>query len=68
MIIVDKMPFSIIEMMKFKKLFRVIEPRFKLHSHYIVMEDCIKLYIRNKKTMRTKFFTTSQMVYLTTNT
>jgi hypothetical protein len=32
MIIVDETPFSIVEMMGFKKLFRDIEPQFKVLS------------------------------------
>jgi hypothetical protein len=68
MIIVDEMHFLTVERMGFKKLFRVIEPRFKLPSHYIVMKDCVKLYLKNKNTMKTKFFMTGQRVCLTTDT
>jgi hypothetical protein len=68
MIIVDEMSFSTVDRMWFKKLLKVLEPRFKLHSRYTLMKDCAKLYIRTKDTMKTKFLKTGQMVYLTIDT
>jgi hypothetical protein len=68
MIIVDEMPFSTVESMGFKKLFRVLKPRFKLPSRYTVINDCVKLYLNNKNAMKTEFLMTDQMVCLTTNT
>jgi hypothetical protein len=63
MIIVDEMPFSTVEMMGFKKLFRVLEPRFKLPSRYIVMKDCVKLYLNHKNAMKTEFLMTGQRIF-----
>jgi hypothetical protein len=60
------MPFSTVERMGFQKLFRVIEPRFKLHSRYTMMKDCVKLYLNNKNTRRTEISMTGQRVCLTT--
>jgi len=68
MIIVDEMPFSTVDKMGFKKLFKVLEPRFRLPSRYTLMRDCIKLYMRTKETMKTKFLKTSQRVCLTIDT
>jgi hypothetical protein len=68
MIIVDEMPFSTVDRMGFKKLFKVLESRFRLPSRYTLMRDCAKLYMRIKETMKTKFLKTSQRVCLTTDT
>jgi hypothetical protein len=67
-IIMDEMPFSTVNRMGFKKLFKVLEPRFRLPSRYTLMRDCVKLYMRTKETMKTKFLKTSQRVCLTTDT
>jgi hypothetical protein len=64
-IIVDEMHFSTAERMGFKKLFKLIEPRFKLPSRYTLMKDCVKLYMRTKDTMKTKFLKTGQRACLT---
>jgi hypothetical protein len=68
MIIVDEMPFSTMDKMGFKKLFKVLEPRLRLPSRYTLMRDCIKLYMRTKETMKTKFLKTGQRVCLITDT
>jgi hypothetical protein len=68
MIIVDEMPFFDCGEMGFKKLFRVIEPRFKLPSRYTMIMDCVKLYLMNKNVMKTEFLMTGQRVCLTTDT
>jgi hypothetical protein len=68
MIIVDEMPFSIVDRMGFEKLFKVLKPRFRLPSHYTLMRDCVKLYMQTKGTMKTKFLKTGQRVCLTTAT
>jgi hypothetical protein len=67
-IIVDEMHFSTVERMWFKKMFRVLEPRFKLPSHYTMMRNCVKLYLNHKNAMKTKFLMTGQRVCLTTDT
>jgi hypothetical protein len=56
MIIVDEMPFMIVEGKGFQKLFKVLEPRFKVLSRYTVMKDCVKLYTRDKNTLKNTFF------------
>ncbi|GLT53937.1 hypothetical protein SLA2020_271710 [Shorea laevis] len=68
MIILDEMPFSIVERMRFKKLFRVIEPQFKLPSRYTMMKDCVNLYMKTKNAMKTKFMATGQRICLTIDT
>jgi hypothetical protein len=41
MIIVDEMPFMIVEGKGFQKQIRVLEPRIKVPSRYTVMKDCV---------------------------
>jgi hypothetical protein len=62
MIIVNEMSFSSTDRMGFKKLCKVLEPRFKLPSHYILMKDYVKLYMQAKDTMKIKFLKTCQRV------
>jgi hypothetical protein len=68
MIIVDEMPFSTVDRMGFKKLCKVLEPRFKLPSRYTLMKDCVKLYMQTKDTMKIKFSKTGKRVCLTIDT
>jgi hypothetical protein len=68
MIIIDEMPFITVEEKGFQKFFRVLEPRFKVHSCYTMMKDCLKLYMRDKNTLKNIFFMTSQRVCLTIDT
>jgi hypothetical protein len=55
MIIIDEMPFMTVEGKGFQKLLRVLEPRFKVPSRYTVMKDCVKLYMRDKNTLKNNF-------------
>jgi hypothetical protein len=48
MIIVEEFPFSFVERNGVKKMFRVLEPRFTLPSHYTVIKDCVKLFMTQK--------------------
>jgi hypothetical protein len=48
MIIIDEFLFLVVENMGVKKMFRVLEPRFKLSSHYTVMKDYVKLFMSKK--------------------
>jgi hypothetical protein len=68
MIIVDEMLFSTVERIGFRKLFSVLEPRFKLPSRYTVMKDCVKMFMNLKNTMKTEFLMTGQRVCLTIDT
>jgi hypothetical protein len=68
MIIVDEMLFMKVEGKGFQKFVKALEPRFKLPSHYTVMKDCLKLYIKDKNTLKNTFLITGQRFCLTTNT
>jgi hypothetical protein len=68
MIIVDEMSFMTVEGKGFQKLLRVLETRFKVLSRFTVIEDCVKLYMRDKNILKNMFFTTGQRVCLTTDT
>jgi hypothetical protein len=45
-----------------------IEPRFQVPSCYIMMKDCVKLFMSKKEKLRAMFMTTVARVCLTTNT
>jgi hypothetical protein len=68
MIIVDEMPFMTVEGKGFLNFVKALEPRFKVPSRYTVMKDCLKLYIKDKNTLKNTFLTTGQRVCLTTDT
>jgi hypothetical protein len=68
MIIVEEFPFSFVGKSGVKKMFRVLKPRFTLPSRYIVMKDCVKLFMTKKDMMEKKLMMASQRVCLTTDT
>jgi hypothetical protein len=68
MIIVDEMPFMTMEGKGFLNFVKALEPRFKVHSCYTMMKDSLKLYIKDKNTLKNTFLTTGQRVCLTTDT
>jgi hypothetical protein len=68
MIIVDEMPFMTVEGKGCQKFVKALEPRFKVHSRYTVMKDCLKLYIKDKNTLKNTFLIIGQRIYLTTDT
>jgi hypothetical protein len=68
MIIIDEFLFLVVENMGVKKMFRVLEPRFKLSSHYTVMKDYVKLFMSKKDIIKNKLLMASQRVCLTTDT
>jgi hypothetical protein len=55
MIIVNEMLFMMMEGKGFLKFVKALEPRFKIPSHYIVMKDCLKLYMKDKNTLNNTF-------------
>jgi hypothetical protein len=68
MIIVDEMPFMTVEGKGFLKFVKALEPQFKIPSRYIMMKDCLKLYIKDKNTLKNTFLITGQKVCLTIDT
>jgi hypothetical protein len=67
MIIVDEFPFSVVKKMGVKKMFRVLEPRFKLSLRYTMINDCVKLFMNKKGILKKKLLMAGQRVCLTTN-
>ena len=67
MIIVDELPFRFVEHDRFIEFMASVEPRFKVLSRVTVARDCLKLYIREKDSLR-KDLMDGQRVCLTTDT
>ena len=67
MIIVNEMPFMMVEGKGFLNFVKALEPRFKVPYRYTVMKDCLKLYIKDKNTLNNTFLITGQRVCLTTD-
>ena len=66
MIIVDEFLFLVVEEKGVKKMFRVLELRFTLPSHYTMMKDCVKLFMaKNDIIIKKKLLMAGQRVCLT---
>ena len=52
MVIIDESPFNFVKGQGSKLFFRAMQPRFDI-SRFNVMRDCLKLYIEEKKILRT---------------
>jgi hypothetical protein len=46
---------------------RIVEPRFLIPSRYIVINDCVKLFMSENENLKAMFMTTDARVCLTTN-
>jgi hypothetical protein len=68
MVIEDEMPFVFMDGTGFKKFMKVVKPRFNIPSHFTMMKDCVKMYLRTKINLKNMFTTNNQRVYLTINT
>jgi nitroimidazol reductase NimA-like FMN-containing flavoprotein (pyridoxamine 5'-phosphate oxidase superfamily) len=64
MVIENELPFFVCRL----KFIRVVEPCFNLPSHYTMMKDCVKMYLKTKSNLKHMFMKTNQMVCLTTTT
>ena len=53
MVIIDESPFNFVKGQGSKLFFRAMQPRFDISSRFNVMRDCLKLYIEEKKILRT---------------
>jgi hypothetical protein len=62
----SEMPFRHVENNLFRKLKKLLEPRFKLPSHITLQKDCMKLYEKEKLAL--KIVLCSKRVCVTTNT
>ena len=67
MIIVDELPFRFVEHGGFIDFMAEIEPRFKVPSRVTIARDCLRVYIREKESLR-KVLMACQRVCLTTDT
>ena len=67
MIIVDELPFRFVEHGGFIDFMAEVEPRFEVPSRVTVARDCLRLYIREKESLR-KVLMAGQRVCLTTET
>ena len=66
-IIIDEFSFSVVEKIGVKKMFRVLEPQFKLSYRYTMIKNCVKLFM-NKDILKKKLLMAGQRICLTTNT
>ena len=67
MIIVDELPFRFVEHSGFIDFMAEVEPRFEVLSQVTVTRDCLRLYIREKESLRNVLMA-GQRVCLTTDT
>ena len=67
MIIVDELPFKFVEHGGFINFMAEVEPRFEVPSWVTVTRDCLRLYIREKESLR-KVLMAGQRMCLTTDT
>jgi hypothetical protein len=68
MVIVDELHFKFVEGEGFHDFIKTVESMFKIHSHYIVMKDCMKIFISEKEKLRVMFLITGARVCLATDT
>jgi hypothetical protein len=52
MIVEDELPFLFVDANGFRKFMKVVEPRFNTPSHFTVMRDCVKMYLKNKSDLK----------------
>jgi hypothetical protein len=67
MVIKDEMHFVFVDGTRFKKFMKIVEHRFNILSHFTVMRDCVKIYLRTKSDLKHMFMTNNQRVCLTIN-
>ncbi|CAO2044570.1 unnamed protein product [Urochloa humidicola] len=66
MVILDEMPFSVVEGEGFKEYSNTLEPRFHLPSRITVARDCMKIYLEEKAKLKKSMF--GHRICLTTDT
>jgi hypothetical protein len=66
MVIVDEMPFNVVEGEGFREYSKTLEPRFELPSRFTVARDCMKIYLEEKT--RLKKILNGHRICLTTGT
>ncbi|XP_057950855.1 zinc finger BED domain-containing protein RICESLEEPER 2-like [Malania oleifera] len=68
MLTVDELPFKFVENMRFKHLMKVVCPRFRIPSSWIISRDCYDLYMKERLKLKKFLKTSSQRVSFTTDT
>ncbi|KAL4302000.1 hypothetical protein GQ457_10G011150 [Hibiscus cannabinus] len=68
MIVVDELPFRIVEGEGFKQFLSIACPRFHLPSRFIVRRDCLDLFNSMKKSLKNSFEQGTGRMCLTTDT
>ncbi|XP_019185280.1 PREDICTED: zinc finger BED domain-containing protein RICESLEEPER 2-like [Ipomoea nil] len=68
MIILDELPFRIVEGQGFKKFVLVCCPRFKIPSRWTISRDIFKIFSDERVNLKKFFRTSSQRVSITTDT
>ena len=63
----DELPFRFVEHSGFIDFMAEVEPRFEIPYWVTIVRDCLKLYIREKESLR-KVLMAGQRVCLTTDT
>ena len=67
MIIIDELPFKLVEGQGFKRFMRVVQPRWlKIPSRITVAKDCWSIYLNEKKVLKNAL--KGQRICLTTDT
>ncbi|KAG6642857.1 hypothetical protein CIPAW_09G169700 [Carya illinoinensis] len=68
MVIVDDLPFRVVEGQRFRNYTKSLDPKFPIPFHFIVMKDYMRLFLRENNSLEKMILITKQIVYLTTNT
>ncbi|XP_043693159.1 zinc finger BED domain-containing protein DAYSLEEPER-like [Telopea speciosissima] len=67
MIIMDELPFIFVERDGFRDFCKALQPRFNTLTRNIVAQDCLQLYLGEKKKLQDLFKRTAQRVSLITD-
>lgn len=67
MIIMDELPFRVVEAKGFKQYTSAICPRFKVPSRWTVARDCYEIYVEEKEKLSQNLKTVNSIVSLTTD-
>nr|XP_021851849.1 zinc finger BED domain-containing protein RICESLEEPER 1-like [Spinacia oleracea] len=68
MVIIDEMPFRMVEHEGFRSFMKVIQPFFIIPSRWTVTRDCFQIYMEEKKKLKSYFSTCTSRISLTTDT
>lgn len=68
MILVDELPFKFVENEGFRHFVSIACPRFNVPSRHTITRDCFKIYMEEKKKLKSIFNSSSQRICITTDT